>query len=72
MQLGAFSTRPNAESFLSRMRVQLSWLKDNVALWGREGWYRVHAGPYANREEADQVAQRIEQSTELRPVIILR
>jgi rare lipoprotein A len=72
VQLGAFSTRQNAQSFLLRMRAQLGWLGDNVALYGREGLYRVHAGPYASRDEATQVAERIEQATELRPVIILR
>jgi rare lipoprotein A len=72
VQLGAFSTRQNANSFLLRMRAQLGWLSDNVALYGRDGLYRVHAGPYADRDEATRVAERIEQSTELRPVIILR
>ena len=72
VQLGAFSTRQNAQSFLLRMRSLLGWLGDNVALYGREGLYRVHAGPYASRDEATQVAERIEQATELRPVIILR
>jgi rare lipoprotein A len=72
VQLGAFSTRDNANSFLLRMRVQLDWLSDNVGLYGRDGWYRVHAGPYADRDQATRIAERIEQSTELRPVIILR
>jgi len=72
VQLGAFSTRQNAQSFLLRMRAQLGWVGDKVALYGREGLYRVHAGPYASRDEATQVAERIEQATELRPVIILR
>jgi rare lipoprotein A len=72
VQLGAFSTRENANSFLLRMRVQLDWLSENVGLYGRDGLYRVHAGPYADRDQATRVAERIEQSTELRPVIILR
>jgi rare lipoprotein A len=72
VQLGAFSTRENANSFLLRMRVQLDWLSDNVGLYGRDGLYRVHAGPYADRDQATRIAERIEQSTELKPVIILR
>jgi len=72
VQLGAFSTRENAQSFLSRVRTQLTWLAENIALYGREGWYRVHAGPYPTREEANRIAERIEQSSELRPVIIVR
>ena len=72
VQLGAFSTRQNAQSFLLRARTELAWLADNMALYGREGLYRVHAGPYADRDAATRIAERIEQSSELRPVIILR
>ena len=72
VQLGAFSTRQNAQSFLLRARTELAWLADNMALYGREGLYCVHAGPYADRDAATRIAERIEQSSELRPVIILR
>lgn len=72
VQLGAFSSRPNAESFLTRMRTELTWLADSIALYARDGMYRVHAGPFADRAQADQAATRIEQSTALRPVLITR
>jgi rare lipoprotein A len=72
VQLGAFSLRPNAESFLVRVRAELSWLADTVDLYMRDGLYRVHAGPYADRSQAEQVAARIEQSVDLRPVLITR
>jgi peptidoglycan lytic transglycosylase len=72
VQLGAFSTRQNAQSFLLRMRAELGWLSDSIVIYGREGLYRVHAGPYADRDQATRVAERLEQSTELRPVIITR
>ena len=72
VQLGAFATRQNAWSFLLRMRTELGWLSENIAMYGRDGWYRVHAGPYTDRDEATRVAERLEQSTELRPVIITR
>lgn len=70
VQLGAFSQRPNAESFLARMRAQLSWLSNSIDLYERDGVYRVHAGPYPDAQEADRVATRIEQSQDLRPVVI--
>lgn len=72
VQLGAFSLRPNAESFLARVRADLGWLADTIGLYVRDGVYRVHAGPYADRKQADQVAARIEQSMDLRPVVITR
>ena len=72
VQLGAFSTQQKAQSFLLRMRAELGWLADSIVMYGRDGLYRVHAGPYTDRDEATRIAERLEQSTELRPVIITR
>ncbi len=72
VQLGAFSLRTNAESFLAHMRAEMSWLAGAIGLYLRDGVYRVHAGPYSDRAQADQVATRIEQSMDLRPVVINR
>lgn len=72
VQLGAFSLRQNAESFLAHMRVEMSWLGGAISVYLRDGVYRVHAGPYPDRVAADQVATRIERSMDLRPVVISR
>lgn len=72
VQLGAFSLRQNADSFLAHIRVEMSWLAGAIGLYLRDGVYRVHAGPYPDRAQADQVAARIEQSMDLRPVVINR
>jgi rare lipoprotein A len=54
------------------MRAEMSWIADSIGLYARDGLYRVHAGPFADRTQADQVASRIEQSMDLRPVVITR
>jgi rare lipoprotein A len=72
VQLGAFNQRPKAESFLVRVRTELNWLAGTIGLYLRDGVYRVHAGPYTDRTQADQIATRIEQSVDLRPVVITR
>jgi rare lipoprotein A len=72
VQLGAFSQRPKAESFLAHARAELDWLAGAIGLYLRDGVYRVHAGPYVDRTEADRIATRIEQSGDLRPVVITR
>jgi peptidoglycan lytic transglycosylase len=72
VQLGAFSQRQNAESFLVHMRVEMAWLASAIGLYARDGLYRIHAGPYADRTQADSVATRIEQSMDLRPILITR
>ena len=72
VQLGAFSLRPKAESFLSQMRSEIAWLGDAIRLYARDGLYRVHAGPYVDARQADQVATRIEQTIDIRPIVIVR
>jgi peptidoglycan lytic transglycosylase len=72
VQLGAFSQRPKAETFLAQVRTELNWLAGTIGLYLRDGVYRVHAGPYPDRTQADQIATRIEQSVDLRPVVITR
>ncbi len=72
VQLGAFTLRPNAESFLVHMRIEMSWLAGTIGMYARDGLYRVHAGPYADRIQADEVARRIEQSMDLKPILITR
>jgi rare lipoprotein A len=72
VQLGAFTLRQNAESFLAHMRIEMSWLAGAIGMYARDGLYRVHAGPYAERTQADEVARRIEQSMDLKPILITR
>jgi rare lipoprotein A len=72
VQLGAFAARQNAERFLVRMRSELNWLAQSLALFARDGVYRVNAGPYAHRGEASRIASQIEQTTALRPVLLIR
>ena len=72
VQLGAFNQRQNAESFLAHMRIEMSWLAGAIGMYARDGLYRVHAGPYADRIQADDVARRVEQSMDLKPILITR
>jgi len=72
VQLGAFNLRQNAESFLAHMRIEMNWLAGSIGMYARDGLYRVHAGPYADRVQADEVARRIEQSMDLKPILITR
>ena len=59
LQLGAFGSRENAESYLARAKVQVEWLAQSMHLFPRDGLYRVHAGPYASSGEARLAADRV-------------
>jgi len=69
LQLGAFGSRENAESFLQRTRVQFDWLAERLQVRTREGLFRVHAGPYANANEARNAADRIASALGTKPVV---
>jgi rare lipoprotein A len=70
LQLGAFSMRENADAFLTRLRSQADWLALEVV--SRDGIHRVHAGPYANRDEARESAERVAQAFGIKPIVQTR
>ena len=70
LQLGAFGSRENAESFLVRLKAQADWLALNIV--PRDGLFRIHAGPYVNQAEARQAADRISQALGVRPFVLTR
>lgn len=72
LQLGAFGSRENAESYLARAKVQLDWLSERLHVLGREGLFRVHAGPYSSSTEARQIADRVALALGVKPVVVTR
>jgi rare lipoprotein A len=71
LQLGAFGSRENAESYLARAKLQIDWLAERLHVLARAGLFRVHAGPYANPAEARQVADRVALALGVRPVVVV-
>ena len=59
MQLGAFQNYANAQSFLAHMQGQLATAQVEPKVREVRGIYRVYVGPYADRDEARRVADRI-------------
>lgn len=72
VQLGAFGSRENAESFLARIAAQADWLAGALHLLARDGLYRVHAGPYASQGEARATAERLGQALGVKPMVLTR
>jgi rare lipoprotein A len=72
VQLGAFSVREGAEAFQRRVAVELEWLAPLLGVLEEPKSYRLQAGPYANRDEASEVARRVRQALQLVPVIAER
>ena len=72
LQLAAFGSLNNAESYLGRAKVQIAWLAQLLHLFPRDGLYRIHAGPYASSSEARDAAERIGLAVGGKPLIVTR
>ena len=60
VQLGAFASYPNAQSFVEHVRGQLASAAVEAKVRQANSLFRVYVGPYATRDEARAVAQRLE------------
>ncbi|MFN3398113.1 MAG: septal ring lytic transglycosylase RlpA family protein [Sulfurimicrobium sp.] len=69
LQLGAFSSRENAENFSGKMKLGLGPLVEKMQIVEGGGLFRVRLGPYASRAEAGQMATQIGQAANISPVI---
>jgi rare lipoprotein A len=72
LQLGAFGSLDNADSYLTRLRSQVDWLAPTLHVYPKDGLFRVHAGPYANQAEARAAADRISQALGIKPMVLTR
>lgn len=72
LQLGAFGSRENAESYLSKVQGRLAGLAERLQLMLRDGYYRVHAGPYDSAAQARAAAERMSQTLGTLPLLVNR
>ena len=72
VQLGAFRLRGGAETFQKRVAAELDWLSPLLAVFDDAPMFRLQAGPYATREQARGVAERVRGGLQLVPVIVER
>jgi rare lipoprotein A len=68
LQVGAFSSRDNAESL--RARVQA--LEESAQLLLAGNLWRLQLGPYRSQDDARTAAERLERAFELKPLIVVR
>jgi rare lipoprotein A len=72
VQLGAFRESAGAESFQRRVGDEVEWLVPLLGTYGDASLYRVQAGPYASRADAQGAAARVREALGLVPVIVER
>lgn len=72
LQLGAFANADNAENLKNRLASELDWLSEPLLIYSNGNLHRLQVGPYASREEASRVAERIRQALGTKPNIVQR
>ena len=72
LQLGAFKSQEGAESFLEKMRTELSSTGKQFKLsTTKDGLVRVHIGPYGSQSEARSSAESLESKLGFKPMVNL-
>ena len=72
VQLAAFSARENAESFRARAALELASLDRPIEIYRKDGIFRLHVGPYRTRAEAAAAAERVKDTLDVRPHVVVR
>jgi rare lipoprotein A len=72
VQLGAFRQRQGAHDLREQLARELAWLEPWLAIFDERAMYRVQAGPYASRHEAQGAAERIGGAASVRPMVVQR
>lgn len=72
VQLGAFKQRDGAEQFQRQVAAELDWLSPLLAVMSEPQLFRLQAGPYGTRGEAQDTAARIRGALKLVPVVVER
>lgn len=70
LQMGAFSSRENAEDLRARVARELAWLSEQVQVLASGGFWRLRVGPYGSSDAARAVAERIEAELKLKPLVV--
>ncbi len=72
LQLGAFANADNAENLKNHLSRELDWLTEPMRVMPGGGVHRLQLGPYASRNDADRVAEKIRAALGYKPTVIIR
>jgi len=72
LQLGAFANADNAENLKNHLARELEWLNEPLRVQAGGGIHRLHLGPYANRGDADRIAEKIRAALGFKPTVVIR
>ena len=72
VQLAALSRRDGVDKLQQRIADQLSGLLPLLAVFHESPHYKLQAGPFASKQEAQQAARQVRETLQLQPMVIER
>lgn len=72
VQLAALSRREGVDKLQQRIADQLSGLLPLLAVFHESPHYKLQAGPFASKQEAQQAARQVREALQLQPMVIER
>lgn len=72
LQFGAYAQQANADGARTRLMQELSGLVSSLDSVAVNGLYRLYAGPYTSRADADSILQQIRQRASVTPIVVQR
>ncbi|MGH8695498.1 MAG: septal ring lytic transglycosylase RlpA family protein [Burkholderiales bacterium] len=72
VQIGAFAAPENAESLRARLALELASFAGQIEIYRKDGFYRLHVGPYRTRAEANAAADEIRGALDMQPHLVVR
>ena len=72
LQLGAFSNADNADNLKNHLVRELDWISEPMFIQPGSGMHRLQLGPYASRDDADRIAERIRGALGYKPTVVVR
>ena len=72
VQVGAFKQQDNADALSKKLLDQQLVENAPVKNWYNDNIYKVRIGPFSNRQDAEQTANRIKQSLKINTYIIIQ
>jgi rare lipoprotein A len=72
LQFGAYAQQANADGARSRLMQELSGVVTSLDSVAVNGMYRLYAGPYSSRADADSILQQIRQRSGATAIVVQR
>jgi len=72
LQLGAWRRKQGAFEFQKQVDAHLQWLTPLLTVFDDDRLYRLQAGPWGSRAEAESAAQRVSRELKVKPMLVRR